>query len=302
MINTPDHHDALFKYTEGSLENAIDFIKGIFPSEIVNNINFNSFELDKTEYTDEKLKKLFSDLVYTCEYKSSNKIKIALLFEHKSYPSKYIHFQMLKYMLLMWEKQLLQNKEMMPIIPIVFYHGRDNWKIKSIMDFFPNIDEDLKSFIPQMDFLFKSLNKYSDQEIKYQLFKREANQIMCLLLKHFYEVEYLKNNLSEILGIGNNYLNTEDGRLFFESIIHYLLSATDLDQEYIQKAASKISKQGEEYVMTAALKLKKQGEFDANIEIAMNMLEDGMPLESIAKYTKLDLQQIKYLQKDLKQI
>src|SRR5690625_3721170 len=54
------------------------------------------------------------------------------LFEHKSYEEKNISFQLLKYMIEIWENKLNKEKtdELPIVIPLVVYHGKQKWNIK----------------------------------------------------------------------------------------------------------------------------------------------------------------------------
>jgi len=81
-INHP--HDKFFKIVFSEIENTIDFISKIFPADVVNLLNLNSLKLEKDSFLDEKLKDSFSDLVFSIKLKTKNKIKISLLFEHKT--------------------------------------------------------------------------------------------------------------------------------------------------------------------------------------------------------------------------
>ncbi len=92
----------IFKTVFSKKEAVAEFIERLLPKDISQHIDLESLELDSTEYTDEQLKTYCSDVVYNCNYISKEKnkvipIKISLLFEHKSYPEKYPHFQLMRY-------------------------------------------------------------------------------------------------------------------------------------------------------------------------------------------------------------
>ena len=72
-----------------------------------------------------------SDLLYTAKYESNRDLYLYLLFEHKSYPEPHIAFHLLRYMIQIWEKDLKNNSSLplYPIVPLVFYHGKEEWKI-----------------------------------------------------------------------------------------------------------------------------------------------------------------------------
>jgi predicted transposase YdaD len=98
-MDVSNPHDRFFKEVFSIRANALDFIKGAFPDKFMDKILLETLNLDTTSYVDEKLHEYFSDIVYTCSLKAGREIKISLLFEHKSYPIKYPHLQLLRYML-----------------------------------------------------------------------------------------------------------------------------------------------------------------------------------------------------------
>ena len=57
-------HDKFFKEIFSRKNEVKDFIQGFLPTEIVENIQFESLELDSNSYVDEELKENFADIVY----------------------------------------------------------------------------------------------------------------------------------------------------------------------------------------------------------------------------------------------
>jgi len=108
-MDVSNPHDRFSKEVFSIRENALDFIKGAFPDKFMDKILLETLKLDSTSYVDEKLHEYFSDIVYTCSLKAGREMKISLLFEHKSYPVKYPHLQLLRYMLNIWESNIKQN-------------------------------------------------------------------------------------------------------------------------------------------------------------------------------------------------
>ncbi|RKD25809.1 hypothetical protein BEP19_02405 [Ammoniphilus oxalaticus] len=58
---------------------------------------------------------------------------IYFLFEHKSYTSRETAFQLLKYMIEIWEAKSKKEdmSELPMIIPLVIYHGKGDWNVKN---------------------------------------------------------------------------------------------------------------------------------------------------------------------------
>ena len=120
MVNP---HDRLFKEIEKVKENSRDLIESTFPPELLEKLDLDTLENDNNSYIDERLKEFYTDLVFNCKYSGNITIKVSILFEHKSYKPDNEYFQLLRYILNIWEYSV-KNKEKPPIvIPVIFYHG-----------------------------------------------------------------------------------------------------------------------------------------------------------------------------------
>lgn len=65
-MNKNNPHDNFFKEIFTVLENAIDFLMGILPEDILHELDISSLRLDNNSYVDEELDEFYSDLVYDC--------------------------------------------------------------------------------------------------------------------------------------------------------------------------------------------------------------------------------------------
>ncbi len=90
-----------------------------------------------------------------------------VLFEHKSYPEPLIAFQLLPYMIRIWERDLRQPGpvQLTPILPVVVYHGRAAWQVPlSFGELFTGA-EPLRSYWPQFHYHLTDLSTYRDEQI-----------------------------------------------------------------------------------------------------------------------------------------
>jgi len=292
--NLINSHDRFFKELFSKKAEISEFIAKTFPIEISEKIDFQSLELDKTEYIDNKLKTNYSDIVYNCKFGNSINIKISLLFEHKSYPETYPHFQLLGYMLRIWEIQIKQKQELTPIIPIIFYHGEKKRKKKSFKNYFENIDSDLLKFIPNFDYELIDVSKYSDDKI-IELFNSLQLQIGILLMKNIYNEQKIIQQISKFFAEVNKLLQTEQGEQFFETIISYLYYATNLETDKIIEQMRTISpKAGEKFISTA-MRLKTEGIETGIKKVAFLMIQENIADSVILKVTKLSKKELEYL-------
>jgi predicted transposase/invertase (TIGR01784 family) len=122
-------HDVFAKEVLSHKQNAVDFFSGILPEQLLASLRLRTIQLDTTSYTDQDLDQYFSDVVYNCSYRSgTGRVKLALLFEHKSFVPPFPHSQLLRYILNIWEHHTKQKKSRPVVLPVLFYHGRRKWK------------------------------------------------------------------------------------------------------------------------------------------------------------------------------
>ena len=213
-----NHHDAFFKLIFSKKENVADFSSQILPATISRQIDFSTLQQENTSYVDKALSEHFSDTVYSC-YMDKTRIKITLLFEHKSSPDKDLPFQLNKYMVRIWSAESKQEQPFTPIVPIVFYHGNKNWKPGRLNSCFKNLPEILISYIPDFNYRFVDLSDYSDEDIKKRLFQLVSLKIGMLIFKHIYEPDTLEIQLRNFFEIGKLYFQEQSGLDFLESIV-----------------------------------------------------------------------------------
>jgi predicted transposase/invertase (TIGR01784 family) len=124
-------HDEVVKDFLSENVVAKSFFKEYLPAEITKNLDFDTLKISKDTFVDQELSKHFSDLLYHIKLNNIAAF-IYLLIEHKSKEDYFTGFQLLKYMVKIWELHLKQNKrvESLPVIlPIVIYHGSKKWRI-----------------------------------------------------------------------------------------------------------------------------------------------------------------------------
>ncbi len=292
--NLVNSHDRFFKELFSKKEEVIEFIAKTFPKEIVEKIDLQSLELDKTEYVDSKLRTNYSDIVYNSKYGKNTNIKISLLFEHKSYPETFPHLQLLGYMLKIWETQIKQKQSITPIIPIIFYHGKQKWVKQTFDTYFDDIDETLQNFIPKFEYQLVDTFEYSDDEI-IKLFSNLQLQMGLLILKNIYNEQKIIQEVDKIFGEINQLLQTEQGEQFFEAIVSYLYYATNLETPKMVEKMRTISPNAGEKFVSTAMRLKMEGIEKEKKRVAYSMMQENIPDAVILKVTKLTQKELDYL-------
>ena len=289
-----DPHDTIFKTSFSDRNNTIDLINGTFPKEIVEHLQLETLTLESTTYIDRKLKKYYSDLVYTCKYKESD-ILITILFEHKSYLPEFPHVQLLRYILNIQEHSIANTNKPIFTLPVVFYHGKDTWKKRSFSEYFNIKDDFLLKFIPNFDYLVIDLSGYSHDDIK-QKITGQLLKILMQIMKYSHNENILNENLEKIFKIGKLYIEEPKGLIFFEKIIRYLYEIDDnLDVDKLMEIVKENDDKAGGVIMSTATKLIQKGETKNRIEVAKRMLKNGVDLTTISEYTDLPIVEIKKL-------
>ncbi|MBN2436800.1 MAG: Rpn family recombination-promoting nuclease/putative transposase, partial [Spirochaetes bacterium] len=204
-----NEHDKLFKAIESVKENATDLIRSVFPKEIINEIDYDSLQLDNNSYVDKNLKEHYTDLVYRCKRKDHHFVTVSLLFEHKSFKPKNEYLQLLRYMVNIWSYQEKNRENLTLIVPIIFYHGKKRWKIAPLKDLINGCDEKWAQFVPDFRYLLTDVARYDDKTIKTKLYKREFNRALALIFKYISNESLLSEKLYDIMFQLKDYLDNE---------------------------------------------------------------------------------------------
>jgi predicted transposase YdaD len=250
---------------------------------------------------------------------------IYVLFEHKSYYDRFVHLQLLEYMVKIWRLHIKQHKEppdYLPIvIPLLVCHAGKEWpenteRLKFLLS---GPVEELAGYIPDFGFELYDLHRYSDDQIKGNILSR----VVLLLFKHIRDPD-LPQKLPGILALMQKLMEKETGLQWLEVVIRYLTSAREKDElswKQIKDIAEKaISEEAGRYVMTLEEKTKNEGRlegikglreaieaglavnFPGDIDTVMdevNTIEDIDTLKEIIKklYTAQDISEIMALLK-----
>jgi predicted transposase/invertase (TIGR01784 family) len=309
-------NDKFVRRTLSKIEVAKDFLQLSLPPKLLEFIDLNTLELTKDTFVDKNLKEAFSDVIYKVSLKNSDsQAYIYALVEHKSYPDAFVSFQLLKYMVRIWEREVPASKEdekypikkLPPIIPIVLYHGASKWNIS--LNFKPLIFryEDFEQYIPDFNYILCDLSEYDDDKIiGNAIFKAGM-----LILKYIQKSD-LNIRLADILSLLNK-LSHQSAFEYLETITEYLIKGTDkISEENLGKAIeTAFPDVGGNIMATLAEKWfsdgkqegrqegeeigEKKGREKTLLETAKNMLKEGLDMSVIKKITGLsdrDLQEL----------
>lgn len=251
-------HDQFFKELFSRKDHVADLIRYTLPVDIAKALDLQTLNLENASFVDDDLNQHFSDLVYTCSSKD-NMINICLLFEHKSAPEKHISIQLNRYLSSAWHTCIKQAAPLVPIIPIVFYHGVQSWQPQSIAESMSHSGILFERYIPDFDFVFIDLAQYSWDTIKNELFDLASVKMGLLVFKYIFKPQELEQILQQFFEIGRAYFDDNKGIKFLETVLKYIYWSTDIKKEKMAEALTAITPKGRDLAMTTAEKLIEQG-------------------------------------------
>ncbi|MBU1195866.1 MAG: Rpn family recombination-promoting nuclease/putative transposase [Proteobacteria bacterium] len=251
-------HDSLFKETWSNKANARAFLENYLPKNVLSVVTLDSLEICKDTFIENDLKNYYSDMLYKVDFEGTPGY-IYFLFEHKSYPDKLVHLQLLEYMLKIWRLDLKQHKtkKLSIIIPLLLYHGPQKWTAKeSFSSMLKGPVDIMKDYIPDFRYVLYDLSRYSDNDIKGTITAR----VVMLIFKHIFKQDFAQK-LPGIFTLLKDLSEKETGLQYFESLIKYIFSnVEDITPEQFQTIVSNtLSEDKGGMIMTLAEKLRDEG-------------------------------------------
>ena len=289
--------------------NTVDFLKGVFPPDIVKTLDLKSVKTENTSYVDEKLRGHISDLVIRMNTKTGEKTDIYVLFEHKSYMDRTILWQLLRYQYLMLEEDFNAKRKFRIIVPIVFYHGKTKWKIERCLNQTMKVPELLKKYVLNFEYmLFDTRDFDLSQHEKFgkNVYLMSAVSLMknrdCMTFEKMTRLfEYIvKGGMQDDLDL-------------IVILLKYLLSTNKVEESEVADIIRKeLGSNAEEIMPSLAKKWFEQGKekgiekgiekgaFLKAVETCRNALRSGISPDTVALITGLSKEKVLEIQKELK--
>jgi len=258
--NITNPHDKFFRETFSRQEVARDFVKYHLPPDVVSLLDPDSLEISKDSFIDPALEEHFSDLLYQVKLNDGQPLYIYLLFDHKSYVDPLVAFQLLRYMVRIWELSLKQQSKqrkpqprrkktplrLPPIFPLVVYHGLDKWTVSTeFSGLFGDLPIALRAYIPNYRYWLADLSAIKDDELKgYVILK------VGLLLLKYIQREELGERLPEILDLLRVLTYKQTALEYLETILRYITNGSEkLTPEVLQETLQELFEGGGTAIM-----------------------------------------------------
>ena len=304
-------HDSFFKDFYSDPKLAQELLKLIFSKKETESYNLKKLKIEKDTFEGKR-----ADLILSVPLKTSPKIRLRvfILLEHKSSYDKNLFDQLLDYQILMRKYSIQQVGYPQPIIPVLFYHGKEPLKWKKSLQ-----EEDFKTFFSKipiesrknmLNYELKIIDAqnpkirkaYKDKEFKGHGIIRLLSEIWSLkksrplkIKEVFYDFEDIRKGLKN--------KKKEEINL---RIVQYLLDNGVLDLKTWRKVEDLLIKEGiltKGGVMDIREHIKEQGRWEGRKEgqqeekqqVVLNMLKKKMDISFISEVTGLSEKAIRKL-------
>jgi hypothetical protein len=198
-------------------------------------LDLGTLQVDSASYVDDQLKEHFADLAFQCRLKDREEtVEVVILLEHKSYPEEYLHFQLLRYQLNVWEKQVKSKEKPTPVVVLVVYHGQTAWRLLPFRESFgPSWPDAVRDTIPDVRYEVLNLTREEIAGIQ-ATYDHLLVQQALLLLKHIYS-----NQLDALLPLifGPAGLDKKDQQVvgFLRIFEVYILKTGKMNKEVLDQ-------------------------------------------------------------------
>ncbi len=198
--------------------------------------------------------------------------------------------------------QVKQKQDLTFVIPIIFFHGKSKWNKKPFSEYFTDLDANLLQFLPNFDYLLLDTNQYENEYFQQGLNVAEL-QYSILTMKHIFSMEKLLENLAIIFTNIDQFLESENGRTFFQTLAIYLFQHSDLDAKQWREKMRTVSPQVEKQFVSTydqAINTGMAKGIEKGVQkVAISMLKEGLTDDLIIKMTGFNIQQLSAIKKNI---
>lgn len=249
---------------------ACDFLDTFLPDHIRPLLDLNTLSNANLSFVDHDLSATLADVVFNCQISGGDQDAfVSILIEHKSYKDPLVAVQLLSYLAKAYQQQAKNNRQLTPVIPLLFYHGKDAWQYQSLIDLFRKLPSELKDVIPNFRTSFIDLSTTDERKL---IDIQNAFLTSALLLqKYSKHPEQLIQKIDLILGNFNNYTH----KLLWESLTIYFFNLVDVGTKQFETLLLEVPIHSKEKVMSLYDNIINKGIEKGRVEGKVEGIEEG---------------------------
>ncbi len=163
-------NDASYKLLFSSPELVRDLVLGFIPDAWLHSLDYSTLEKMPGSYVTDDLRHRADDVVWRVKV-GAEWVYLYILIEFQSKVDPWMAVRMMSYVGLLYQdlikaKQVLPQRKLPPVLPIVLYNGDAPWTAASnIADLIPKVPGLVAQFVPHMQYLLIAENRYTEADL-----------------------------------------------------------------------------------------------------------------------------------------
>jgi putative YhgA-like transposase len=245
--------------------------------DVVAATDWSSLERDDASFVDEELRDHQADLLFRASVAGRTSC-FYILFEHKAGPARFVVFQLLRYVVRIWEQRRTEDPAVthLPLVlPILVHTGPGPWASPcTLTELLDATGAPAAMLAVQPTFTCKLFDLGATDEGG--LRQRQLTVQTLLPLLHLQQLRRQVATAVLLLAWRPLYLRLlalPGGQQIVNRLCSYVAAVSNEDPEHLRAAYARISKTSEEQFMTAAEKLIERGRREGRQEGERNGLQ-----------------------------
>jgi len=294
-------HDRFFRSFFSDPRHLRSVLETALPPEVADSLNLETVQIEPGTWIDRHEQEHLSDLAASVEVAGHGPVagartaRVYILTEHKSWSDPAALLQLLRYMVQVWTTETRTGAaRLTPIIPIVVYHRRSGSIPGSFGELFA---DDIPAALRRYQVTFGAdildLAERAVEDLRGDPASRAALWLMRTIHR---TIDQVFAELQAVLRGAEDLLSDDEYHALFSYILHSSeLSAEDLSGKIESVIHQRRIREG---LLTTAEQLMKRGEELGRREGQRDMVDRGMSVADVARYTGLAVADVQNLLED----
>lgn len=163
-------HDASYKLLFSAPELVRDLVLGFIPDDWLHGLDYSTLEKLPGSYVTDDYRHRADDVVWRVKVEG-RWVYLYILIEFQSSVDAFMAVRMMVYVGLLYQDlirrgEVLPNKQLPPVLPIVLYNGDDKWTAATDMaEMVPKVPGLVADFLPKLKYLLIDENEYQEADL-----------------------------------------------------------------------------------------------------------------------------------------